>query len=89
MLKETKFWLSYIVVFVFVTFFVAGLLDMAEWVMKIWWKPFNPIYLAVPIPAASWRTPGQSTCADLRMGGQNEDALHPVCLEKAKAEVSS
>lgn len=46
MFGEIKFWLGYSVVFIFVTFFVAGLLQLAEWVAKILKEPVNPIYLA-------------------------------------------
>ncbi len=46
MLEETKFWFGYIVVFILVTFFVTGLLELTEWVARILKEPVNPIYLA-------------------------------------------
>jgi uncharacterized membrane protein len=46
MLKDTKLWLGYISVFVVVTFFVTGLLELVEWIAKRLKEPVNPIYLA-------------------------------------------
>ena len=46
MLEDTKFWLGYVVVFVLVTLFVTGLLELTEWVTKLLKTPVNPIYLA-------------------------------------------
>jgi hypothetical protein len=46
MFGETKFWLGYITVFIVVTFFVTGLLQLTEWLAKILKEPVNPIYLA-------------------------------------------
>lgn len=46
MLEDAKSWLGYIVVFVAVTFFVTGLLQLAEWLAKLMKEPVNPIYLA-------------------------------------------
>jgi hypothetical protein len=46
MLQDTKLWLGYIVVFVLVTFFVTGLLQLTEWIARLLKEPVNPIYLA-------------------------------------------
>jgi len=46
MFEETRFWFGYFVGFVLVTFFVAGLLQVGEWLTKIFHEPVNPIYLA-------------------------------------------
>jgi hypothetical protein len=45
-LKDAKFWLGYITVFVLATLFVTGLLELTEWVAKLLKQPVNPIYLA-------------------------------------------
>lgn len=46
MLRDTKFWLGYISVFVLVTFFVTGLLQLAEWIARLLKEPVNSVYLA-------------------------------------------
>jgi nitrate reductase gamma subunit len=47
MLKETRFWLGYISVFVILTLFVAGLLASIEWVTRLLKEPvISPIYVA-------------------------------------------
>jgi len=43
---DTKFWLGYIAVFILVTFFVTGLLQLTEWIAKLLKEPVTPIYLA-------------------------------------------
>jgi hypothetical protein len=45
-LQDAKFWLGYISVFVVVTFFVTGLLELTERLANFLKQPVNPIYLA-------------------------------------------
>jgi hypothetical protein len=45
MLEDTKFWAGYIVVFVLVTFFVTGLLELVEWTARLLNHTVNPLFL--------------------------------------------
>jgi hypothetical protein len=56
MLKETRFWLGYISVFVILTLFVAGLLESIEWVTRLL-KELSSAQSTLPLEAFAHFSP--------------------------------